>query len=259
MRQFAAKGLRIAHLGREAKVIYSFFCALSLLALFSSLLLYEDLVGPALARGHLLRVQAYYGKTAPTGSMSRAEAAEGAVLATAGSPAAGGPDIALPSDDPTSADPPAVESPAGRPQRLTITVPYRKLLEVTHFHLFTVPVFLLILTHLFLLCGLSPAAQLAWIVAGWMSASLHMATPWLLRVLSPRWTFLHAVSGLAFLLSALVLCLLPVVQMWRPVRSTRRDRHGGKKNRPSSRPAAEPHPLSAVELDSASASRVDSQ
>ena len=48
MRQFASSGFRLWNLGREAKVIYSFFCVLSIAAVASSLLLYEDLVGPTL-------------------------------------------------------------------------------------------------------------------------------------------------------------------------------------------------------------------
>ena len=42
---------------------------------------------------------------------------------------------------------------------------YRKLLEVTHFHLFTMPVVLLIVGHLFLATGLGDRAKLAWLVA----------------------------------------------------------------------------------------------
>ncbi len=71
MRQFAAKGLRIWNLGREAKVIYSFFCILSIAAIASSVLLYEDLVGPTLRSGHLGRVGDYYSTT--PGEASRAD------------------------------------------------------------------------------------------------------------------------------------------------------------------------------------------
>lgn len=250
MRQFAAKGLRIWNLGREAKVIYSFFCALSLLALLSSLLLYEDLVGPTLRGGHLRRVADYYSSPAAGPGTSPGAAASGPAVSP--SPAQG-PEIALPADEP-----PVVEPASAGPQRLTITVPYRKLLEVTHFHLFTVPVFLLILTHLFLLTGLSPAAQLGWIVAGWLSASLHMATPWLLRALSPRWSWLHAASGAAFLLASLVLCLLPLVQMWHPARKHRRGRHGQRGSQ-SHAQSGDSQPASAVELDTTPASRVDTE
>lgn len=254
MRQFAAKGLRIWNLGREAKVIYSFFCVLSLLALFSSLLLYEDLVGPTFGGAHMQRVRDYYGaaQTDPASQHGTQPAALAEAASGAGSVA--GPAIALPSDEPVAAEP-AHSGPA----RLTITVPYRKLLEVTHFHLFTVPVFLLILTHLFLLTGLRHGTQLGWIVAGWTSAFLHMGTPWLLRVVSPRWAWLHAATGAAFFLTSLVLCLLPLWLMWRPLRRSRRDRHG-KRHAPTGASTGQAEqPISAVELDSAPASRVDTE
>lgn len=241
MRQFAAKGLRIWNLSREAKVIYSFFCGLSLLAMLSSLLLYEDLVGPSLGGAHLRRVADYY-------------ANEAAPPSEAGAPtpaaASGGPAIALPSDEPAAeAVPPTVGSPRG-PQRLTITVPYRKLLEVTHFHLFTVPVFLLILTHLFLMTGISRRAQGLWIWLGWLSATLHIATPWIVRALGARSASLHAVSGLAFLLSSLALCVLPLWQMWWPAVGPK----AGQSAAQTRDSAAD-----SDALDSPHASRVDTQ
>ena len=63
----------------------------------------------------------------------------------------------------------AVEA-APSSEQLTVAVTYRKLLEVTHFHLFTVPVFLLIIAHLFMLTGLSSMAKTAWIAIGWLTA-----------------------------------------------------------------------------------------
>ena len=241
MRQFAAKGLRIWNLSREAKVIYSFFCGLSLLAMLSSLLLYEDLVGPSLGGAHLRRVADYYANDA---------APPPATVASSPAAAEGGPAIALPADEPTAEAAPTTAGAPRGPQRLTITVPYRKLLEVTHFHLFTVPVFLLILTHLFLMTGISRQAQRLWIWLGWLSASLHIATPWIVRALGARSASLHAVSGLAFLLSSLALCVLPLWQMWWPAAG------------PKAGQTASQIRDSAAEsdaLDSPHASRVDTQ
>jgi hypothetical protein len=61
MRQFASSRFRLWNLSRPAKLIYTCFCGLSLLAILSSLLLYEDLVGPSLRSGHVQRVSTYYG------------------------------------------------------------------------------------------------------------------------------------------------------------------------------------------------------
>ncbi len=204
MRQFAAPSLRLWNLAREAKVIYTFFCALSLAAVFSSLLLYEDLVGPTLSSHHLTRVRAYYGNSA----------FEDAAPAELPSPSrsAAGPSIELPTE--LAESEPLAPEPALR--RLTVTIPYRKLLEITHFHLFTVPVFLLILTHLFMLTALSARWKLFWIAAAWATGSLHIFAPWLVRAFPVRMALLYSVSGTGFLVTTLVVCLYPLVIMWRP-------------------------------------------
>ncbi len=92
MRQFASSRFRLWNLSRPAKIVYSFFCGLSLLAILSSVLLYEDLVGPSLRSGHVDRVEQYYGKNpvslaAPTVSPASPTA----------QPA--GPEIAIPEED----------------------------------------------------------------------------------------------------------------------------------------------------------------
>lgn len=187
MRQFASSGFRLWNLGREARVLYSFFCVLTFLGIVSSALYYGDLVGTG-TRG----IRRYYAGEAPTAA------------APAGDDAGhGGPALELPDD-----------AERGRP--IVVAVTYRKLLEVTHFHLFTMPVVLLIVAHLFLATGLGDRAKLAWIVAGCASVALHLATPWLVRYASPSLAFLHAVSGAALTVTMSVLTLYPVMVMWRP-------------------------------------------
>lgn len=220
MRQFAGSGFRIWKLSREAKVIYTFFCALSLLAVASSIALYEDLVGPALRRGHTERVSRYYSPS-PVAS-------EAAPEASAPSPApAGGPQIALAEEE--------------RAPALTVAMPLRKLLEVTHFHLFTVPVFLLILTHLFMLTGASPRQRLLWITLGWVAATLHIAAPWLIRLQGPALAFLFPLSGVLLAISSLVLTVYPVLVMWK------RPRRRHKKHPDATAPSASPPDPGAAE------------
>ena len=117
--------------------------------MLSSLLLYEDLVGPSLGGAHLRRVADYYANEAAL-HLKRARRPSSSLRGSGDRVAIGRARCRGGSSD---------GGLAAGPQRLTITVPYRKLLEVTHFHLFTVPVFLLILTHLFLMTGISRRAQ----------------------------------------------------------------------------------------------------
>ena len=205
MRQFATSGFRIWNLAREAKLVYTAFGLCSLLALASTVALYEDMVGPGTPG-----IRAYYnGNTASDGRYTTQSAAAGS------RDGAGGPEIALPDEG---------SGAAGAP--ITVAVSYRKLLEVTHFHLFTVPVFLLIIAHLFMLTGLGPAAKMGWIAAAWIAALGHLAAPWAVHLWGGSWRALYAGSGAALALTTLVLTAYPIWAMWfgRPRRAPDGDR-----------------------------------
>ena len=188
MRQFASSGFRLWNLGREARILYTAFCLLTLAGIGSSALYYGDLVG-----GRLEGVRRYY---------AGEERAASAPPPASDKPGAG-PAVEIP-DEPGA---------AGTP--LVVAVTYRKLLEVTHFHLFTMPVVLLIVGHLFLATGLGDRAKLAWIASASASVALHLFTPWLVRYAGGGVAFLHALSGLALTVTMTVLTLVPVVTMWR--------------------------------------------
>jgi hypothetical protein len=186
MRQFASSGFRLWNLGLDAKILYTSFCLLTLLGVLSSALYYGDLVGSG-TRG----IRRYYaGESAPAAAPSP-------------SPSPAGPAIDLPENAEAARAP------------IVVPVSYRKLLEVTHFHLFTMPVVLLIVGHLFLATGLGDRAKRAWLVVASVSVAAHLATPWLVRYAGAGLAPLHAVTGLALTLSMSVLTLYPVLAMWR--------------------------------------------
>jgi hypothetical protein len=205
MRQFASSRFRLWNLPYPAKLIYTFFCGLSLLAILSSLLLYEDLVGPSLRSGHVLRVERYYGKDPGPAQVAAPPQAE----------PTGGPQIALPEED---------AAPS-----LTMAMPYRKLLEVTHFHLFTIPVFVLILTHLFLMTESSLLSHIVWISMAWLSALLHIVAPWLIRFGTTKLSLLFPLSGAGLFASCLWLTVYPVWVMWRGKPTPTPVQHGSRK------------------------------
>ena len=189
MRQFASGGFRLWNLSVEAKVLYTAFCVLILCGIVSSALYYGDLVGSGLGG-----VRRYYGGESDDAAGASAGGAE---------PSRAGPAIDVP---------PEVEA---RPQKIVVAVTYRKLLEVTHFHLFTMPVVLLIVGHLFFATALSPRAKLVWVGTASATVFLHIATPWLVRYGSTGLAFLHAVSGAAMTVAMGVLTVYPVFAMWR--------------------------------------------
>ena len=83
---------------------------------------------------------------------------------------------------------------------------------MTHFHLFTVPVFLLIIAHLFMLTGARGKSM--WIAGGWLSSLVHLAAPWLIRYSSTSWSFLYPLSGAAMALTLTVMTGYPIIAMW---------------------------------------------
>ena len=184
MRQFASPGFRLSNLGFEAKVLYTAFCLLTFLGVVSSALYYGDLVGAG-TQG----IRRYYAGRADDASF--------------GSGRSGGPSIQLPENDEQAHQP------------IVVPASYRKLLEVTHFHLFTMPVVLLIVGHLFLATGLGNRAKLAWIAGAAASVVLHLATPWLVRYGPAAFAPAHAASGIALTVTMSVLTIYPAASMWR--------------------------------------------
>jgi len=128
---------RLRALPPGGKILYSAFVVATLIGLWVSGRLYQVGVGDAGAA-------VYY-------------AGASAAPAAAPSPPGGGVVIEMAPED-------------ARPRSFVDQIPERKLLEVTHFHLFTIPVYVLILAHLWLLAKVPPWAQHAGVVAaawGW--------------------------------------------------------------------------------------------
>ncbi len=183
MRQFASPGFRLWNLGLEAKIIYSFFLVASVAALVVSVLLAEDM--RALTPE---RAAAYY--------HGREHAAQGASVRPAGS----GPEIAVPPDE---------EARLAQDDGVS----YRRLLEVTHFHLFTVPVFVLILGHLF--AATAARRRPVWVLALIGSSALHLVAPWWARAAPALGAPLFVLSGGVLVGSSGWMCALSLVALWR--------------------------------------------
>jgi hypothetical protein len=174
---------RLRALPVGGKLLYSAFAVATLIGLLVSARLYGAAVGDA-------GPAVYYAGAAASSSTPAA------------APASGGPAIEL-----------APEDAAPRP--IVEQMPERKLLEVTHFHLFTIPVYVLVLAHLWLLARVPPWAQHAGVVAAVLTSGLHIAAPWIVRG-RPALAFLMATSGLAMLLTLGVLALGSMIDMWLP-------------------------------------------
>jgi hypothetical protein len=173
---------RLRALPVGGKLLYSAFAVATLIGLLVSARLYRVAVGDA-------GPAVYY-------------AGASSSPAAAAPPASGGPAIELAPED-------------AQPRAIVEQMPERKLLEVTHFHLFTIPVYVLVLAHLWLLARVPPWAQHAGVVAAVLTSALHIAAPWIVRG-RPALAFLMATSGLAMLVTLGVLALGAMIDMWLP-------------------------------------------
>ena len=185
MKHFSRAHSRLAHLPLGARAIYSIFIGFTHAGLALSAWLAEEMTGLDLAS-----LGAYY---------ARKPALPGD--APGRSPASG-PRIELPPElsAPTPAEP----------------MPLRKLLEVTHFHLFSMPVYLMILSHLFMLSGVGLRAKITWLSLASFSVALHIAAPWLARTGHSASAFVYGGSGALLTVSFLVLGGVPLIEMWKP-------------------------------------------
>jgi hypothetical protein len=186
MKDFTRAPGRLRNLPRLARVIYSVFILFTLIALGFSAWLGADMVGADLAR-----FDEYYAGAVPAASQAAPPEAP-----------SGGPELELPDSLPEAiqADPIAL----------------RKLLEVTHFHLFSMPVYLMVLCHLFMLSRWSERSKLAWIAVSTLAVASHIAAPWLGRSGGPAARLFYAASGGLLVLGFGVLSVVPLVEMWHP-------------------------------------------
>jgi hypothetical protein len=91
-----------------------------------------------------------------------------------------------------------------------------ELLETVHFHLFSIPVVLLIKTHILLLCTMSDRRRY-WLIGGAFGSGLvYVFLPWAIKYQVPLLKEALPVVRTIFLMCLLSLSLIPLWQMWLP-------------------------------------------
>lgn len=191
MRSFA-KPSGLERLSLEARIVYTAFCVFMLLGYASSAWLYlDDELGASSASA-----RRYYLGDEPA-------AAPTAEVAPAG------PALDLPAELGAKAVAP------GPAASLRFAKAPRQVMETFHFHLFSVPVCLLILAHIFMMAGLSTRTKAAVIGIGSVATLVHVCMPPLVRLVSPAFAPLMFPSAALMGLTWLVMTVWPVVEMWR--------------------------------------------
>ena len=181
MQDFTRPSGRLRALPLGARAVYTVFLVFTLAGLALTLWLTHDMVGLDLSEAG-----EYYG-----GEAALIEEAD----------VVGGPALLLPPD--------------GEDLAAFEPMPRRKLLEVTHFHLFSMPVYLLILSHIYMLSRARKNAKAVWISAGSFGTLLHIAAPWLVAHGCAGAVASYALSGVLLLVSYAVMSVVPLWEMWR--------------------------------------------
>ncbi len=185
MRSFA-RPMSIDRLSVEARVLYSMFCLFMLCALISSVWIYLD-NGFAFSSA---AVTTYY----------RGDASETTPMSAGFHEAASGPALDIPV--------------ANDRMSLHTDKSVRQVIETFHFHMFSVPLCLLVVGHIFMMCRLRTRTKVALLVAAGGSTFTHVAAPLLVRCGSPSFSSLFTVSAMLMLATWGLLLVLPLIQMW---------------------------------------------
>lgn len=91
---------------------------------------------------------------------------------------------------------------------------FRELAEVTHFHLFTMPVVFMILVHVLYLTNASHATKvwMTWLAFG--GVGLDLLSPWLISYVSPIFVMTMLTGDTLMMVSFLVMMWIPLHEMW---------------------------------------------
>jgi hypothetical protein len=179
---------RLSKLSAHSRVIYSTFLLFTLVGVGLTLWLSSEMVGT-----RLQRFAEYYAGERP----AAAEHAAAPALDE-------GPAFDLPAE--------MTEQPAPEPMAT------RKLLEVTHFHIFSMPIYMLILAHIYVLSAASSRSKTVWVGIAITSTAAHIAAPWMGAAGTAGAAVTYALSGTGLFASMTWMAIVPLVEMWIPRR-----------------------------------------
>ncbi len=102
----------------------------------------------------------------------------------------------------------------GDESRLIFPKTYGSLLEITHFHLFSMSIIFLAITHLFLICKLSSRLKILLLFLSFTGLMADMASPWLILYEDAAWAWLMVVSLPFLSLSLFIMVALILRELW---------------------------------------------
>lgn len=106
------------------------------------------------------------------------------------------------------------EGTAGPGDEMLFARSFKELLDVTHDHAFSQPFLFFVLCHIFALTRASDRTKIAVYVASFGSVLVDLASPYLIRYVSPAFAPLQVVNSGVMTLTLLVLLAVPMYEMW---------------------------------------------
>jgi hypothetical protein len=91
---------------------------------------------------------------------------------------------------------------------------FRELAEVTHFHLFTMPVVFMILAHVLYLTMASNRIKAMTTYGAFAGVGLDLISPWLITYVSPFFALTMLTGDLLMTVTFLVMFVIPLYEMW---------------------------------------------
>lgn len=91
---------------------------------------------------------------------------------------------------------------------------FRELAEITHFHLFTMPVIFMILVHVLYLTMASDLVKVVTTYAAFGGVGLDLVSPWLISYISPLFALTMLAGDLLMAISFVVMLAIPLYELW---------------------------------------------
>lgn len=102
----------------------------------------------------------------------------------------------------------------GADSELAFPKTFWQLVETSHFHLFTVPVVMLILSHLLFGTPTSTRLRVALTIATFAGASLEVLSPWLVRYIAGAFAYALLAGWILLAAGAALIVTITVLSMW---------------------------------------------
>lgn len=103
---------------------------------------------------------------------------------------------------------------AGDEKNLVFEKPFSRMMEITHQHLFAMPLTLLVASHLYLLSRRAAREKSAVIGVAAASMAAHLAAPWAVRYGGSPFAWTMPVTGIPFGATFTWMVLVPLRDMW---------------------------------------------